>query len=60
MNMHDFHISFMENNDIQESAKVLSLAMLNNPLHLIAEWGLVPDLSNVSAKTWMLVLQRLT
>lgn len=32
--MYDFHISFMENNDIQESAKVLSLAMLNNPLHL--------------------------
>lgn len=32
--MYDFHISFMENSDIQESAKVLSLAMLNNPLHL--------------------------
>jgi ribosomal protein S18 acetylase RimI-like enzyme len=28
-----FHICLMENNDIQESAGVLSLAMLNNPLH---------------------------
>jgi len=28
------HISFMEQNDIQESAKVLSLAMLNNPHHI--------------------------
>jgi ribosomal protein S18 acetylase RimI-like enzyme len=39
MNMYDFHISFMENNDIQESAKVLSLAMLNNPLHLAVFQG---------------------
>lgn len=39
MNMHDFHISFMENNDIQESAKVLSLAMLHNPLHLAVFQG---------------------
>lgn len=37
--MYDFHISFMENNDIQESAKVLSLAMLNNPLHLAVFQG---------------------
>jgi len=27
-------ISFMENNDIQESAHVLSVAMLDNPLHV--------------------------
>jgi len=39
MNMYDFHISFMENNDIQESAKVLSLAMLNNPLHIAVFQG---------------------
>jgi ribosomal protein S18 acetylase RimI-like enzyme len=32
--MNNFNISFMEHNDIQESAKVLSLAMLNNPLHI--------------------------
>ncbi len=32
--MNDFQISLMENNDIQESANVLSLAMLNNPLHV--------------------------
>ena len=37
--MHDFHISLMQNNDIQESAKVLSLAMLNNPLHLAVFQG---------------------
>lgn len=37
--MYDFHISFMENNDIQESAKVLSLALLNNPLHLAVFQG---------------------
>lgn len=37
--MHDSHISFMENNDIQESAKVLSLSMLNNPLHLAVFQG---------------------
>ncbi len=37
--MYDFHISFMENNDIQESAKVLSLAMLNNPLHIAVFQG---------------------
>ena len=32
--MSNFHISFMEQNDIQESAKVLSIAMLNNPHHI--------------------------
>ncbi len=37
--MHDFHISFMENNDIRQCAKVLSLAMLNNPLHLAVFLG---------------------
>ncbi len=34
MNMSNFLISLMEHNDIRESAKVLSLAMLNNPLHI--------------------------
>ncbi|PID87117.1 MAG: hypothetical protein CSA11_10270 [Chloroflexi bacterium] len=33
VNMSNFHISFMEQNDIQKSAEVLSIAMLNNPLH---------------------------
>jgi len=37
--MYDFHISFMENDDIQESAKVLSKAMLNNPLHIAVFQG---------------------
>ena len=32
--MSKFHISFMEHSDIQESAKVLSMAMLNNSLHI--------------------------
>ncbi|MCP4368149.1 MAG: GNAT family N-acetyltransferase [Deltaproteobacteria bacterium] len=32
--MSNFQISFMEHSDIQESARVLSLAMLNNPLHI--------------------------
>ena len=32
--MSNFRISFMEQNDIQQSAKVLSIAMLNNPHHL--------------------------
>ena len=32
--MVDFHISFMERNDIQQAARVLSIAMLNNPLHV--------------------------
>ena len=32
--MSDFHISFMEQNDIPKSAKVLSIAMLNNPHHI--------------------------
>jgi ribosomal protein S18 acetylase RimI-like enzyme len=34
VNMSNFHISFMEQNDIQKSAKVLSIAMLNNPHHI--------------------------
>lgn len=34
VNMSNFHISFMEQNDIQKSAKVLSIAMLNNPQHI--------------------------
>ena len=34
MNVSSFHISFMEQNDIQESAKVLSIAMANNPHHM--------------------------
>ena len=32
--MSNYHISFMEQNDIQKSAKVLSIAMLNNPHHI--------------------------
>ena len=34
MKMSTYHISYMEIKDIQESARVLSLAMLHNPLHL--------------------------
>jgi ribosomal protein S18 acetylase RimI-like enzyme len=34
VNMNNFHISFMEHNDIQKSTEVLSIAMLNNPHHL--------------------------
>jgi ribosomal protein S18 acetylase RimI-like enzyme len=37
--MNTVHISFMEHNDIQESARVLSLAMLNNPLHIAVFLG---------------------
>lgn len=32
--MSSFHISFMEQNDIQQAANVLSVAMLNNPHHI--------------------------
>jgi len=32
--MSNYHISFVEQNDIQKSAKVLSIAMLNNPHHM--------------------------
>jgi len=39
MNMSNFHISFMELSDIHESAKVLSVAMLNNPLHIAVFQG---------------------
>jgi ribosomal protein S18 acetylase RimI-like enzyme len=34
MKMNTFNIRLMELNDIHESAKVLSIAMLNNPLHI--------------------------
>ena len=34
LNMSNFRISFMEQNDIQQSAKVLSIAMINNPQHI--------------------------
>ena len=34
LNMSNLQISFMEQNDIQQSAKVLSIAMLNNPNHI--------------------------
>ncbi len=37
--MNSFNISFMENNDLHESAKVLSLSMLNNPLHIAVFQG---------------------
>ena len=46
MNVGSLKISFMEKSDIQESARVLSVAMLNNPLHVAVfqgkdekEWG---------------------
>ena len=37
--MCNFQISFMEKSDLQESAKVLSVAMLNNPLHVAVFQG---------------------
>ena len=37
--MSDYHISFMEKSDIQESAKVLSIAMLNAKLHIAVLQG---------------------
>jgi ribosomal protein S18 acetylase RimI-like enzyme len=37
--MNSFHISLSEHNDVQESAKVLSLAMLNNPMHIAVFGG---------------------
>lgn len=37
--MRTIHFSFMEHNDIQETARVLSLAMLNNPLHMAVFQG---------------------
>lgn len=37
--MNNFYISFMENSDVKESAKVLSIAMLNNPLHVAVFQG---------------------
>ena len=37
--MRNFQISFMQKSDIQESAKVLSHAMLNNPLHVAVFQG---------------------
>ena len=37
--MNDTNISLMEINDIQESARVLSVAMLNNPLHVAVFQG---------------------
>ena len=32
--MSNFNISFMEHSDMLESVRVLSLAMLDNPLHI--------------------------
>ena len=37
--MSEFQISFMEKSDVRESARVLSLAMLNNPLHIAVLQG---------------------
>ncbi len=37
--MNSQKISFMEKSDIQESARVLSVAMLNNPLHVAVFQG---------------------
>ena len=39
INMCNFQISFMEKSEIQESAKVLSVAMLSNPLHVAVFQG---------------------
>ena len=39
MNVDTFNITFMELNNIHESAKVLSIAMLQNPLHIAALKG---------------------
>jgi len=37
--MDSLKLSLMEINDIQESARVLSVAMLNNPLHVAVFQG---------------------
>ena len=37
--MTNIHVSLMEHRDILESAKVLSIAMLNNPLHMAVFQG---------------------
>ena len=37
--MSNFQISFMEKSDIQESVKILSVAMLNNPIHIAVFQG---------------------
>ena len=37
--MDSIRLSFMEKNDIQESARILSIAMLNNPLHIAVFQG---------------------
>ncbi|MFH1984672.1 MAG: hypothetical protein ABIL58_22755 [Pseudomonadota bacterium] len=37
--MGNSQISFMQQNDIQQSAKVLSVAMLNNPNHAVVFQG---------------------
>ena len=34
LSMSNIQISFMEQNDVQQSAKILSIAMLNNPHHI--------------------------
>jgi len=39
MNVGSLRISFMEKSDIQESARVLSVAMLNTPLHVAVFQG---------------------
>ena len=39
LSMNNIHISLMEKSDIQESASVLSVAMLNNPLHVAVFQG---------------------
>ena len=37
--MNSLKLSFLEKNDIQESARVLSVAMLNNPMHVAVFQG---------------------
>ena len=39
MHMSRVHISFMQRSDIEEATKVLSIAMLNNPLHIAVFQG---------------------
>lgn len=37
--MNNIQISYMENSHVQEASKVLSVAMLNNPIHVAVFQG---------------------
>lgn len=56
--MSTFHISFMEHNDIEESAKVLSLAMVNNPIHIAVFQGNGESERLVIEKMFLELLQK--